>query len=48
MECYIGNKWMIVSTSSPDHDGGTRGLAIGGNPGGVVNGIDFYKHRNNW
>ena len=43
MECYIGNKWMIVSTSSPDHDGGTRGLAIGGNtqPGGVVNKIDF-------
>ena len=26
MECYVNNKWMIVSTSSPNLDGGARGL----------------------
>ena len=24
MECYVNNKWMIVSTSSPTLDGGAR------------------------
>ena len=43
MEVYIGDTWMEVAVSSPILDGGTRGLAIGGNtqPGGVVNKIDF-------
>ena len=43
MEVYIGSTWMEVAVSSPNLDGGTRGLAIGGNtqPGGVVNKIDF-------
>ena len=26
MECYVNNKWMIVATSSPTLNGGTRGL----------------------
>ena len=43
MELWVGDKWMQVSVSSPNLDGGTRGLAIGGNtqPGGVTNKIDF-------
>ena len=43
MELWVGDKWMQVAVSSPNLDGGTRGLAIGGNtqPGGVVNKIDF-------
>jgi len=44
MECYVNNKWMIVSTSSPNLDGGTRGLIVGGqhsSPGpGVTNVIE--------
>ena len=32
MECYIGDKWMIVSTSSPNLDGGARGIWTGGDP----------------
>ena len=40
MECYVNNKWMIVSTSSPNLDGGARGIVMGGNPG--VNNIDFF------
>ena len=32
MECYIGDKWMIVSTSSPTLDGGARGIRAGGFP----------------
>ena len=40
MEVWIGDKWMIVSTSSPDLDGGGRGFVAGGNvPGGKTNGI---------
>ena len=26
MECYVNNKWMIVSTSSPNLDGGARAV----------------------
>ena len=33
MECYVNNKWMIVSTSSPNLDGGARGVYSGGDPG---------------
>ena len=43
MECWIGTKWMQIAVSSPDLDGGARGLAIGGNtsPTGVNNKIDY-------
>ena len=30
MECFNGTKWMQIAVSSPDLDGGARGLAIGG------------------
>ena len=30
MECFNGTKWMQVSVSSPDLDGGTRGVMAGG------------------
>ena len=30
MECYVNNKWMIVSTSSPNLDSGTRAVFMGG------------------
>ena len=30
MEVYIGSTWMQVSVSSPDHNGGTRGLYVAG------------------
>ena len=39
MEVWIGDKWMIVATSSPNLDGGARGIVMGGNPG--TNQIDF-------
>jgi len=39
MEVWIGDKWMIVATSSPNLDGGARGIVMGGNPG--TNRIDF-------
>ena len=43
MECYVNNKWMIVSTSSPNLDGGTRGFAAGGaSTGGYSATVDFY------
>ena len=32
MECYINDKWMIVSTSSPNLNGGARGIFFGGSP----------------
>ena len=43
MECFNGTKWMQIAVSSPDLDGGARGLAIGGNvsPTGVNNKIDY-------
>ena len=30
MEVWIGDKWMIVSVSSPNLDGGARGIRAGG------------------
>ena len=30
MEVYIGDTWMEVAVSSPNLDGGTRGLFVGG------------------
>ena len=43
MECYVNNKWMIVSTSSPNLDGGARALFAGGlgTPGSIQDRIDF-------
>ena len=45
MEVYIGSTWMEVAVSSPNLDGGTRGLFVGGwrnSPSTVrSNGIDF-------
>ena len=32
MEVYIGSTWMEVSVSSPNLDGGTRGIFFGENP----------------
>ena len=44
MECYVNNKWMIVSTSSSDLDGGTRVLQAGGNaPSNTNNVIQFFN-----
>ena len=40
MEVYIGDIWMEVAVSSPNLDGGARGIVMGGNPG--VNNIDFF------
>ena len=35
MEVWIGDKWMIVSTSTPNLDGGARGVFMGmSSPGG--------------
>ena len=34
MEVWIGDKWMIVSTSSPNLDGGARAIRAGGQVGG--------------
>ena len=43
MECYVNNKWMIVSTSSSDLNGGTRVLQAGGNaPSNTNNVIQFF------
>ena len=40
MEVYIGSTWMEVAVSTPNLDGGARGIVMGGNPG--VNNIDFF------
>ena len=40
MEVYIGDTWMEVAVSSPNLDGGARGIAAGGNPG--QNTINFF------
>ena len=40
MELWNGDKWMIVATSTPNLDGGARGIVMGGNPG--TNRIDFF------
>ena len=34
MECFNGTKWMQIAVSSPDLDGGARGLIGGGYGGG--------------
>ena len=41
MECYVNDKWMIVATSSPNLDGGTRGLWAGGDQPTNINNINF-------
>ena len=43
MEVWIGQKWMIVSTSSPNLDGGARGLYSGRSPspGAYTNTVDY-------
>ena len=42
MECYNGTKWMQVAVSSPDLDGGARGVYMGGDPGsGAGDAIDY-------
>jgi len=40
MEVWNGQKWMIVSVSTPNLDGGARGIVMGGNPG--VDTINFF------
>ena len=35
MECWIGDKWMQIAVSSPDLDGGVRGIISGGNSPGA-------------
>ena len=37
MEVYIGRTWMEVAVSSPNLDGGARGLIMGGNSPGAPN-----------
>ena len=39
MECFNGTKWMQVAVSSPDLDGGARGIIFTGSSGS--NSIDF-------
>tara|TARA_R100000008_G_scaffold86365_1_gene79115 strand:+ start:2036 stop:3118 length:1083 start_codon:yes stop_codon:yes gene_type:complete len=48
MELWNGQKWMIVSTSSPDLNGGTRGMFHGGgsNPGSDVVGYNVIQMIN--
>ena len=41
MEVWIGDKWMQVAVSSPNLDGGGRGLLAGGNVPGQTNIIQF-------
>ena len=40
MEVYIGDTWMEVAVSTPNLDGGARGIVAGGNPG--QNTINFF------
>ena len=43
MECFNGTKWMQIAVSSPDLDGGTRGIFSQGMvPGGSVTGVHDY------
>ena len=48
MELWNGQKWMIVSTSSPNLNGGTRGMFHGGgtNPGSDVVGYNVIQMIN--
>ena len=45
MEVWIGDKWMIVSVSSPNLDGGSRGIMTGGFPG-ATSGQDVIDYFN--
>ena len=40
MECFNGTKWMQIAVSSPDLNGGARGLNMGGSP--AINTIDYF------
>ncbi len=41
MEVWIGDKWMQVAVSTPNLDGGSRGLFMGGATPSQVTPIDF-------
>ena len=41
MECFDGTKWWEISVSSPDLNGGARGLFQGGDTGSLGNIIDY-------
>ena len=41
MECFNGTKWMQVAVSSPDLNGGTRGLFGGGYTPSFINTINY-------
>ena len=41
MEVYIGSTWMEVAVSSPNLDGGSRGIMAGGYP--QVDNIDYFN-----
>ena len=43
MECFDGTKWWEVAVSSPDLNGGARGVVLGGQetPGGTKNVIQY-------
>ena len=47
MECYINNKWMIVSTSSPTIDGGylNQDLEVTGYIGGFSGPTNYRPYR---
>ena len=40
MECFNGTKWMQIAVSSPDLNGGARGLNMGGAP--AIDNIDYF------
>ena len=50
MEVYIGSTWMEVAVSSPNLDGGARGVIGGGNGSGdqILICIRFYNNINRW
>lgn len=41
MECFNGTKWMQIAVSSPDLDGGARGLIGGGYYASAINNIQY-------
>ena len=41
MECFNGTKWMQVAVSSPDLNGGSRGLFGGGYTPSFINTINY-------
>ena len=41
MEVYIGSTWMEVAVSTPNLDGGARGLLFAGRTPSMVNTIDY-------